>query len=87
MEVEKLKLLKASLKYVPISGWSRQSLIAGAQELGWTSSAQGICSRGPVELVEYFIESRRLLLGEKRKSWNDFDQYFYFININKTQSD
>jgi ubiquinone biosynthesis protein COQ9 len=55
----KLQLLSNSMLYVPEFGFTKASLVKGANSLGWTDAAHGMCERGPIELVEYFITTSK----------------------------
>ncbi|KAJ2993146.1 Ubiquinone biosynthesis protein coq9, mitochondrial [Globomyces sp. JEL0801] len=66
------QLLDASLLYVPEYGWTKTALMNGAESLGWTSMSHGICKRGPIELVEHFIQTSTAQLSEELKSHPDF---------------
>jgi ubiquinone biosynthesis protein COQ9 len=48
-------LLSNALLFVPEHGFTKTSLVKGATSLGWTEAAHGMCQRGPIELVEYFV--------------------------------
>ncbi len=52
----RLQVLAAALKHVPQHGWSSEALALGAVDAGLPAVAHGIFSRGPIELVEYFME-------------------------------
>ncbi len=67
----KTKLLQVSLENVSDFGWD-VALQKGCQTLGWSHSAQGMLKRGPVELVEYFIDKSRLELCNQVKR-DDFE--------------
>ncbi|KAJ3317983.1 Ubiquinone biosynthesis protein coq9, mitochondrial [Boothiomyces sp. JEL0866] len=56
------ELLDASLFYVPSDGFTKTALVKGAESLGWNPITNGLCSRGPIELVEHFIEKSTLEL-------------------------
>ncbi|GAB6032720.1 hypothetical protein CHUAL_011590 [Chamberlinius hualienensis] len=51
------KILKAALGHVPKLSWSRLALARGAEDVGLSSTAEGLFSRGEVELVEYFNQT------------------------------
>ena len=42
--------------HVPTEGWSKAALARGAVDVGLPAASHGIFARGPVELVEYFME-------------------------------
>ncbi|KYN12895.1 Ubiquinone biosynthesis protein COQ9, mitochondrial [Trachymyrmex cornetzi] len=50
----KLKILGASLKFVPDVGWSKQAISAGAESIGYPGVIHGLFPKGSAALVEYF---------------------------------
>jgi len=50
------KILSSALKHVVTHGWSAEALAQGAADQGFPGVASGLFARGPVELVEYFID-------------------------------
>ncbi len=50
-------VLAAALKHVARLGWTNAALAAGVADLGLSAASVGMFARGPVELVEHFIES------------------------------
>jgi ubiquinone biosynthesis protein COQ9 len=58
--------------YVPEYGFSKSSLVNGAKSLGWTEAAHGICERGPIELVEYFVDTSTQQLKSIAAEHHDF---------------
>ncbi|KAJ1549205.1 Ubiquinone biosynthesis protein coq9, mitochondrial [Cladochytrium tenue] len=65
------KLLSAAMAFVPLHGWTLEALGEGAKTLGLSTAARGAFSRGPVELVEYFI---RHTTAEVRKEMDALDK-------------
>ncbi|KAJ8327315.1 hypothetical protein BDV3_000406 [Batrachochytrium dendrobatidis] len=57
------RLLEASLAHVSEHGWTLQAIRQGARSLGYTDVTHGLLTRGPIELVEYFIQSRTKMIG------------------------
>ncbi|CAI5703350.1 hypothetical protein KXD40_003734 [Peronospora effusa] len=51
------RILTKAIDHVPEHGWTIEALAAGAMDLGYPSVAHGMFTRGPVELVEYFMDS------------------------------
>ncbi|KAI8929057.1 COQ9-domain-containing protein [Entophlyctis helioformis] len=56
-------ILEAALCHVPALGWTQEALSAGAKDHGYVDITHGLFPRGPVELVEYFIQSRTRLIA------------------------
>jgi hypothetical protein len=54
----KPKLLEKALSHVFELGWSKESLARAADNLELPPTAQGIVSRGEVEIVEYFLKNK-----------------------------
>jgi hypothetical protein len=50
-------VLAAALKHVARLGWTNAALAAGVADRGLSAASVGMFARGPVELVEHFIES------------------------------
>lgn len=78
----KYTLLKQSLTFVPSSGFSKDALVKGAESMGWTAASHGICQRGPIELVEYFVttSTQKLQLGLKP----EFKEYHSLTSLKTT---
>lgn len=70
-------LLDSSLPFVSEFGWTKTSIIKGAEELGWTGVAHGICPRGPIELVEHFIELSTAQLVRELELQDDFKELLF----------
>ncbi|XP_018341494.1 PREDICTED: ubiquinone biosynthesis protein COQ9, mitochondrial [Trachymyrmex septentrionalis] len=60
----KLKILGASLKFVPDMGWSKQAISAGAESIGYPGVIHGLFPRGSAALVEYFYSMCNRELNE-----------------------
>jgi ubiquinone biosynthesis protein COQ9 len=52
-------LLNAAIRNVPVLGWTQESIVKAALDLGLPPLTHRIIGRGPVELVEYFLEQKR----------------------------
>ncbi|KAJ8656572.1 rpsU-divergently transcribed protein [Lichtheimia ornata] len=50
------KLLKATLPFVPQFGWTMESIVRGARELGYPSVAHGVFVNGEAGLVDAFLK-------------------------------
>ncbi len=61
----RLQILAASMKHVPAKGWTAEAMALGAADAGLPPVAHGIFSRGPVELVEYFMEECAYEVGRR----------------------
>lgn len=48
------KILEASLAFVETSGWTRQSIVKGAEQAGYPGTIHGMFPNGGIELVNYF---------------------------------
>ncbi|XP_012543174.1 ubiquinone biosynthesis protein COQ9, mitochondrial [Monomorium pharaonis] len=53
----KIKILGASLQFVPNMGWSKQAISAGAESIGYPGVVHGLFSNGGAALVEYFYST------------------------------
>ncbi|XP_025416082.1 ubiquinone biosynthesis protein COQ9, mitochondrial isoform X2 [Sipha flava] len=53
----KSKILQSSLQYVPEHGWSRDTIAAGAHELGYPDTVHGLFPDPGAELALYFYSS------------------------------
>ncbi|KAH6575219.1 hypothetical protein BASA62_002038 [Batrachochytrium salamandrivorans] len=62
-ESPQARLLEASLPFVPEHGWTLQAISQGARSLGYTDVTHGLLPRGPIELVEHFIQSRTRMIA------------------------
>lgn len=53
----KIKILDASLKFVPDVGWSKQAISAGAESIGYPGVIHGLFPNGSAALVQYFYST------------------------------
>lgn len=60
----KEKILDASLSYVVELGWSKKSISAGAQTLGYPGVTHGLFPRGGADLINYFQKRSNIELVE-----------------------
>lgn len=68
----KAKILESSLKHVPIHGWSTESIVKGAEELGYPGIAHGMFEEGPIELIYHFYSKcNRQLISQLKTETND----------------
>jgi ubiquinone biosynthesis protein COQ9 len=65
MKYRKRDLLEASLKRVPISGWTYKALQEGSESLGYPPTTHGLIQNGPVDLVHYFVQKSTLELKSR----------------------
>jgi len=65
--------------HVPTEGWSKAALARGAVDVGLPAASHGIFARGPVELVEYFMEescyaTARTMAAEQQQAQHEAQQ-------------
>lgn len=60
----KIKILGASLKFVPDMGWSKQAISAGAETIGYPGVIHGLFPNGGADLVHYFYSMCNRELNE-----------------------
>lgn len=60
-------ILNASLPHVNSLGWSNEAIAQGVLDLGYSAQVHTVITKGPVELVEKFIEKKRAFVSEKMK--------------------
>ncbi|ETW00789.1 rpsU-divergently transcribed protein [Aphanomyces invadans] len=58
-------ILSCALNHVKTQGWSIESLGSGARDAGYPSVAHGMFPRGPIELVEYFMDDLQHTVQDK----------------------
>jgi ubiquinone biosynthesis protein COQ9 len=54
----KLKILSKSLENQPQYGWTNEAIVQSVKQLNLNPALHTVISRGPVEIVEYFIKLR-----------------------------
>ncbi|XP_074096624.1 glomulin-like [Cotesia typhae] len=64
----KIKILSASLPFVNEFGWSRQTISAGAEAIGYPGVAHGMFPKGGIELIQYFYANCNAELNKILKS-------------------
>lgn len=64
----KNKILEASLCHVNSTGWSKESIAAGAQDVGYPSITHGMFARGGGDLVHYFQQTANQRLVQYMKA-------------------
>ena len=63
--IDKRSILEASLEFMPSFGWTDNTLAKGALDCGLPATSYKMIERGPVELVEFFLEKKRLHVREQ----------------------
>jgi ubiquinone biosynthesis protein COQ9 len=58
-------ILEASIKNVAALGWTQECIAKGVMDLGLPPLTHRVLGRGPVELVEYFIDKKRNYAKER----------------------
>lgn len=62
------KILEASLAFVGSNGWTRQSIVKGAEQVGYPGTVQGMFARGGIELINYYyLKSNKALVEQMRE--------------------
>eukprot|EP01032_Pedospumella_encystans_P011559 gene11559-13432_t len=68
-------ILEASLKNVHMLGWTQETIVKAVLDLGLPPLTHRVLGRGPVELVEFFIDKKRAFAKERvadlRAQWNN----------------
>lgn len=68
----KTRILEHSLPHVHSCGWTDKTLILGSDDAGFSSLSHTIFTRGPVELVEFFLQKKRtFVINQVNKSTFD----------------
>jgi rpsU-divergently transcribed protein len=57
MNSQQLSILKAAVPFIPVHGFTHNSLISACSSLGLSPSAAGILESGPLDLAVYFYQS------------------------------
>jgi hypothetical protein len=72
------QILAAALSHVAQHGWTQTALNHAVAQLGLSPAAVGLVTRGPAELVEYFIEScnRQLVADLAQASFTEYTPIF-----------
>lgn len=69
----KHKILEASLAFVDSTGWTRQTIVKGAEQAGYPGTVHGMFPRGGIELINYWylkcnnelIEQMKMKVGSE----------------------
>eukprot|EP01032_Pedospumella_encystans_P009200 gene9200-10854_t len=68
-------ILEASLRNVHMLGWTQETIVKAVLDLGLPPLTHRVLGRGPVELVEFFIDKKRAFAKERvadlRAQWNN----------------
>ena len=71
-------ILEASLKNVHMLGWTQETIVKAVLDLGLPPLTHRVLGRGPVELVEFFIDKKRAFAKERvadlHAQWNSKTQ-------------
>uniref|UniRef100_A0A1A9WI49 Ubiquinone biosynthesis protein n=1 Tax=Glossina brevipalpis TaxID=37001 RepID=A0A1A9WI49_9MUSC len=67
----RMKILEAALPHVPTSGWTRETIMLGAEEMGFPGVAHGMFPEGGFALVSYFIGKCNAELLKQMKTETD----------------
>lgn len=64
----KNKVLDASLAFVESTGWTRATIVKGAEQAGYPGTVQGMFPRGGIELIDYYyLKSNKELVEEMKE--------------------
>lgn len=67
----RIRVLESAISFVPIHGWSRQSVEAACQADGLPSGLHTLAMpQGPIDLVLHFYASRNQRLADTMTEWN-----------------
>jgi ubiquinone biosynthesis protein COQ9 len=68
----KNKILEAALEFVSTNGWSRQSIVMGAEKSGYPSTIHGMFTNGGIELINfYYLKCNKELIEKMREKVGD----------------
>lgn len=63
----KNKILEASMLFVEATGWTRATIVKGAEQAGFPGTVHGMFPRGGVELIDYYyLKSNKELVEEMK---------------------
>lgn len=66
------KILNASLAFVASSGWTRATIVKGAEQAGYPGTVHGMFPRGGIELIDhYYLKCNRELVEEMKVKVNE----------------
>ncbi|KAJ1975240.1 Ubiquinone biosynthesis protein coq9, mitochondrial [Dimargaris xerosporica] len=54
------RIMQTALTLVPEYGWTRQAVEEAVKRLGYPPITHGVCTNGPVDLIDYFLTQSRL---------------------------
>jgi len=61
------KILDAALSFVASHGWTRQTIIKGAEQSGFPGTVHGMFPRGGIELIDFYnLKCNQELITEMR---------------------
>lgn len=68
----KLKILDAALTFVPTHGWKKESIIKGAEQVGYPGTIAGLFPRGGIELIRhYYLKCNKELIDKMKEKVGD----------------
>lgn len=70
-DMKRSEILQAALSFVPQHGWTKQSLMLGAEKVELPGISHSLIGRGPIELVEFFNTSANYELEDKLATEQD----------------
>lgn len=63
----KVKILDAAMTFVPVHGWSKESLKNGAESVGYPAVSAGIFSNAPIDLIHHHYARSNILIAQQMK--------------------
>lgn len=67
-------ILSAALSHVPVTGFTNTALQLGARDAGYLDVSTNLFPRGPFDLIQYHLVTRRLALRDSVQFPNDGDK-------------
>lgn len=68
------KILESSLAFVDANGWTRQTIVKGAEQSGYPGTVHGMFPRGGIELINYYyLKCNKQLVEEMRARVGNLD--------------
>lgn len=62
------KVLEASLAFVASDGWTRKTIVKGAEQAGYPGTIHGMFPKGGIELINYYyLKGNKELIEEMRE--------------------
>jgi ubiquinone biosynthesis protein COQ9 len=64
----RIKILDSSLAFVESTGWTRATIVKGAEQAGFPGTVHGMFPRGGIELIDYYyLKSNKELIEEMKE--------------------